>query len=35
VEVIESVAAVPLLGVGLLRDRKVEIDYRLGMVAVR
>jgi len=29
VEVIESDGQYPLLGVGLLRDRRLEIDYRL------
>lgn len=34
IEVVESNAQLPLLGVGLLRDRKLEIDYRLRTVAL-
>jgi clan AA aspartic protease len=34
VEVIESDGAIALLGTGLLRTNKVEIDYRLGTVVI-
>jgi clan AA aspartic protease len=34
VEVVENVGQVPLLGVGLLRDRKLEIDYRSRTVSI-
>jgi len=34
VEVIESDGPFPLLGVGLLRDRRLEVDYRERTVAI-
>jgi hypothetical protein len=34
IEVIESDGQFPLLGVGLLKETKVEIDYRLRTVVV-
>lgn len=34
VEVIESDTRFPLLGIGLLRDRRLEIDYRSRSVGV-
>ena len=34
VEVVENEGQVPLLGIGLLRDRKLEIDYRLHTVVI-
>ncbi len=34
VEVVENEGQVPLLGVGLLHDRRLEIDYRLRTVVV-
>ena len=34
IEVIESDGTIALLGTGLLRTNKVEIDYRLGTVVI-
>jgi clan AA aspartic protease len=34
VEVVENEGRVPLLGVGLLRDRRLEIDYQLRTVVI-
>ena len=34
VEVVESDGQLPLLGIGLLRGRRVEIDYRLRTLAI-
>jgi clan AA aspartic protease len=34
VEVIENDGALPLLGVGLLQGRKLEVDYRLNTLTV-
>jgi clan AA aspartic protease len=34
VEVVENDGQVPLLGVGLLRDRRLEIDYRSRTVLI-
>jgi clan AA aspartic protease len=34
VEVVESEAMFPLVGVGLLRFHKLEIDYRLGVLTI-
>jgi clan AA aspartic protease len=34
VEVIGNEGQLPLLGVGLLRDRKLEIDYRARMLVI-
>jgi clan AA aspartic protease len=34
VEVVESDAQLPLLGVGMLRGHRLEIDYRLGTLIV-
>jgi clan AA aspartic protease len=34
VEVVENDGQVPLLGVGLLRDRRLEIDYRSRTVSI-
>ena len=34
VEVVENDGQVPLLGVGLLRDRRLEIDYRARTVLI-
>jgi hypothetical protein len=35
IEVVENDGQVPLLGVGLLRDRKLEIDYRSRKVSIK
>jgi clan AA aspartic protease len=34
VEVVENEGQTPLLGTGLLRDRRLEIDYRLRTVVI-
>lgn len=35
VEVVGNDGKIPLLGIGLLRDRRLEIDYRSRTVAIR